>query len=68
MGCETNLPSMVLIYLELVEKLFELLSQEDSRSLGAEQIQIEIRYFLNLIREEMQKLANEENPTEREGE
>ena len=55
MGCETNLPSMVSIYLELIEKLISLRADVDTGGDDHLTIGEEIDFYFKLVRTEMEK-------------
>ena len=60
MPTDTNLPVMVHLYLELIEKLTTWHDNFDSSSPEHKIFETEVRYYLDLIRGEMSKPAREE--------
>lgn len=61
MPTETNLPTMVHLYLELINKLQYSLDELDSALPEAKVIQVEISHYLWLIRGEMDKIKKDED-------
>lgn len=59
MPIDLTIPTMVDIYILIIEKLSKLSSEHDSISEEAKILKIEIQYYLKLIREEMDVLAKE---------
>lgn len=53
MPTQTNLPPMVHLYLELIEKLSSLSSEYDSLSDESMKLKLESQHYMGLIREEM---------------
>lgn len=61
MGCETNLPPMVITYLELIGRLSQTMNDVDSSFPESKLMIDEIAYYFQLIRQEMRDLVKSES-------
>jgi hypothetical protein len=60
MPTDTHLPTMVHLYLELVEKLQAITEGHDTQSILTKTINMEVSHYLWLIRAEMDKIKKDE--------
>lgn len=60
MPTETNLPSMIHLYLELVEKLQAITEGHDTQSILVKTLNVEVSHYLWMIRAELAELKKDE--------
>ena len=55
MPTDTNLPTQVHLYLELIARLLSLADDTDSSTPESKRMLMEVEYYMGLIRQEMRK-------------